>query len=107
MTDRIHVGGNLNSLMAQYPEIGTRVRLLAEHLAELEQLNSSAGGHGDEIAETYQSNVVEPGSRTHEHLNKLIALVTQQAGDGGQGALKLFDAAEQDAGEKAKGWLPD
>lgn len=103
MAEEIKTTDDLRRLFGQYPQIATLIESLSGDIAHINQLNLTAGGKDDETAENY-NKIAGLGTQVLDEVAKMLRDMTATTGEGGENAMKVFDAAEEDAKHLSTTW---
>lgn len=103
MSEEIRTSDDVKRLFGQYHTIADLIGRLGGDLKAINDLNVTAGGQNDEVAQQYQG-VAGPGTQALNDLLKMLKDVTATTGESGQDVQRVFQAAEEDAQRLATDW---
>ncbi|WP_399083948.1 hypothetical protein ACGH2B_03610 [Streptomyces sp. BBFR2] len=103
MAEEIKTAEDLKRLFGNYHGIADLVDKVSHEIDHINQLNLTAGGQNDDTAKAYKK-VAGVGTQVLTDLAKTLRDMTASTGEGGQDAMKIFDAAKADAEHFATSW---
>ncbi|MGW1837524.1 hypothetical protein [Streptomyces sp. NPDC002067] len=103
MAEEIKTAEDLKRLFGNYHGIADLVDKVSHEIDHINQLNLTAGGQNDDTAKAYKK-VAGVGTQVLADLAKTLRDMTASTGEGGQDAMKIFDAAKADAEHFATSW---
>ncbi|MFD9811684.1 hypothetical protein [Streptomyces sp. NPDC059080] len=103
MAEEIKTADDLRRLFGKYHGIADLIEKVSGEIDHINTLNLTAGGKDDETAENY-NKVAGLGTQVLSDVAKTLRDMTASTGDGGENAMKVFDAANEDAEHFATTW---
>jgi hypothetical protein len=103
MADELKTSDQVRALFQEYPEIGDKIGRLGKDIDTLNQLNKTAGGTDDAVAQQYHQQV-DLGGEALSELVTLLQDVSDGVGTAGTDATSILARGESDAQTLADTW---